>query len=928
MATVERTVDLIFRGIDQASAPMQGIQGALGTLGAGADMIVEPLAKAADWVLKIDAALAALAIGGVVLATREAGRFGDAFNEISTLLDATDDDLERFRTSILDYSRTSTASIEDVNAAVYTAISAGTDYRNSIDLLAVSEKLSTAGKADLEATTRLLASSLNAYGASTEEAGRYSDAFFTTVKFGLTTLPELAAQLSSVTSIAAVAGVPIETVGAALAALTAAGNDTSTATTMLAALIKGIIDPSNQAAKAAQDLGFELSAEALAAKGLDGVLQDVQQATGGNIDLTRLLFDNVRSLRAGLTLAADDAGVFAGALEAMRNNAGATDAAFAKMADNFALINQNLVNNIRVTLIQTGLPLLEQYGDTVRALSAVSAAVGISIDQGSFDQVFAALNAAGAQLEDFLRGVAAALPEALAQVDFEKLLESLGKLGGELLGMFDGLDLTVPEDLARAIQAAVDTIASLVDVTRGMAAGFEPVFDVIVRAIDEFNSLSEQQKLDIGEKWLATAKLVQEGGLIIGGTLAMLGATGGDAAAAFQVVTGAIEYAWETMKAGVLTAELIVIGSLQQIVGAVNTLTFGKIGWIDELDTSLTTLRSVIEDQLVGAALEADGAARTFEAGLFSVWGTAERTGPALGTLAGHMQSAGAGAADMAAGTEAAERAAAAFSPSAESVARAVALFGAELGESVARLPGFELLLEDTAGSAADLGKGLDEAGTKTQQWTAETVGATRQVGEFYQGLDGIWRQLPGYSSGLTQAAASTGTLTDSLKVASTDSEEFRLSMAKLTTDFATTALKLNVDMQIAQIQADAQIVTSIMDSLGQTITTTGNTIMGLFGQLGGSMQSGNIFLQNMLTQALAQQQNLQTQAVQAQINLANAQVQALQARSQALQSGQALINIDGTGLSPALQMVMWEIIEEVQLRVNQNAADFLLGLP
>ena len=54
-----------------------------------------------------------------------------------------------------------------INASIYTAISAGIDYKESIAALSEAERLSVAGKADLESTIRLLASTLNAYGAST-----------------------------------------------------------------------------------------------------------------------------------------------------------------------------------------------------------------------------------------------------------------------------------------------------------------------------------------------------------------------------------------------------------------------------------------------------------------------------------------------------------------------------------------------------------------------------------------------------------------------------------------------------------------------------------------------------------------------------------------------------------------------------------------
>ena len=96
-------------------------------------------------------------------------------------------------------------------------------------------------------------------------------------------------------------------------------------------------------------------------------------------------------------------------------------------------------------------------------------------------------------------------------------------------------------------------------------------------------------------------------------------------------------------------------------------------------------------------------------------------------------------------------------------------------------------------------------------------------------------------------------------------------------------------------------------------------------GLVGGNLSQWSASSQ--LWTLIQQQAQMQQQYTQAQIRLAQAQVQLLQARAQAIQSGQALIQIDGTGLSPSLQMVMWEILEQVQLRVNQSAADLLMGI-
>ena len=77
----------------------------------------------------------------------------------------------------------------------------------------------------------------------------------------------------------------------------------------------------------------------------------------------------------------------------------------------------------------------------------------------------------------------------------------------------------------------------------------------------------------------------------------------------------------------------------------------------------------------------------------------------------------------------------------------------------------------------------------------------------------------------------------------------------------------------------------------------------------------------------LEDQQDAQNKALDSQIKLNDAQLAYLKAKAEALSSGDGLIKIDTTGVGPAIEMVMWEIIEKVQIRASEESADFLLGL-
>ena len=45
------------------------------------------------------------------------------------------------------------------------------------------------------------------------------------------------------------------------------------------------------------------------------------------------------------------------------------------------------------------------------------------------------------------------------------------------------------------------------------------------------------------------------------------------------------------------------------------------------------------------------------------------------------------------------------------------------------------------------------------------------------------------------------------------------------------------------------------------------------------------------------------------------------------MESGDALIKIDGAGLQPHLEAFMWEILRTIQTRVNRDGLAMLLGV-
>lgn len=278
------------------------------------------------------AAATALAFG-VSKAAGAYAEFNQGMAEVSTLLDDTGS-IPQLTEQVRALTREYGGDVNKNSKALYDIISAGASgAAEAMGTLEVANRLALGGVTDVSTAADGLTSILNAYGYEGERAAEVSDALFTAVREGKTTVPELSRSIGQLAPLAATAGVGLEEMLSAVAALTAAGVKTPQAITGIRSAISNIIKPTTQAADLADKLGIEFNAAALESKGLAGFMDEVRRATGGSTEQMSLLFGDVEGLNAVLSLTGKGAQDFSDAIESMGDKAGATDKAVAKMMD-------------------------------------------------------------------------------------------------------------------------------------------------------------------------------------------------------------------------------------------------------------------------------------------------------------------------------------------------------------------------------------------------------------------------------------------------------------------------------------------------------------------------------------------------------------------------------------------------------------------
>ena len=285
---------------------------------------------------------------------------------VATIADTTQLSLKDLGNQLLKASDATGMAATDMTAAAYDALSAGVDIGNTAGFVEIAAKAAKGGLTDVSTAVVGATSAINAWEIGYENAESVFDKFIIAQNLGITTLGQMAQQIGQLTGIAPQVGVSLDSVLAATAALTKNGVQTSSAMNGLKAVMSAVIKPTAEAAQQAKKLRLEFSAEALRDKGFTGFLQDVVDKTGGSEEALAKLFGSVEGLAQVMLLAGTGADDYAQALDAMKNSAGATQAAFEAFTSSKAERLSLALNRVQNTGIRVGeqlAPAMEMVAD-------------------------------------------------------------------------------------------------------------------------------------------------------------------------------------------------------------------------------------------------------------------------------------------------------------------------------------------------------------------------------------------------------------------------------------------------------------------------------------------------------------------------------------------------------------------------------------
>ncbi len=889
MANVSKTVEIIFGGKDELSRVVDQIGYKFGGLEDFTSTLTEPLSRAAKSIEAIDAALLALAVGGMAYALKESGEFNKSFGLISTSVTATGADLEKYRSDILNYATTSVSNLEQINAALYTAAQAGVQYTDSLEFIRRSEELAVANKANLNTTVDLLTGTMNAYGFTVEDVAHLNDVYFQSTLIGKQTIDELGQSMGNVVGIAANSGVSFEELSAAIATLTAKGMQTPEAITAIKGVITSIISPSKEAAEAARALGLNFSLTEMNSRGFAVLLTEIMNRTGGSKERMVELFSEVRAMNGVLSLTGDGMRFFNDALDEIVHSSGAAAAAYQKMAETFSNQMQTIENVAKVTMISIGTELEPAAAKVAGAFASMLAGIKIGVDAGAFDPLFAYLDQVAGSLSQWFRGIGEAMPEALSKVDFAALIAAFNDLGRAISDYFGGLDLTRAEDLGTALQTVVDIVTGIVNVTTGMADAFRPFVQAIANFFIEVARGDEETQKTMG-KILAFAQAIETLGLGFASAIMTISEYRVSITGLFNAIAGGAQVMWNGLQIVVEAVKGACIAMAGMIISVLDDMTYGFFPGLDKAKEKLTEWGKSID-----FSQDAEDARR----GLFRMMEGIEQLGTESGKAAEQAKGLKSGLLDIPAQTTPKidfdgwidarnevdqVRNALNELPATKGVTIEVLADGTTIEQAKGMI---KKTFPDGSVMITNLGLSVDEASLKS-------------------------------ASGRIDAAVPKKKTIDA---------ELKIDEARIKERAATVqkAMEWKAKVDIAQIEAATKQVEETFKNLGTRIESTGSVIDKLLGALAdenlGTSQKWGI------EEMLEDEAEARKKAMEQSAKLTEQQIELNKLKLSAMERGTSMIRISADGLKPHLEMILWEILEAIQIRANESGSEFLLGV-
>jgi len=240
--------------------------------------------------------IASAAIVGIgVASVKSAMTFEQSMRNVNSVAHLPEEQFQKLQDDVISFALTTRSSADNVAKSLYLVASAGLELDEKVKSVAVqtkdgvvqmseamavmqaSSRAAGAGLADVDEVSKLLISTMRAYGQDASQAGHITDVFLKVVQSGLVTLPDLANVMGRLAPMASNLGIPLEEVGYSFAQMTQTGLTAEQAATRLNAIFTQLIKPSESLQGVIEKLGY--SSGTTMVEGMGGMIPALKAIT-------------------------------------------------------------------------------------------------------------------------------------------------------------------------------------------------------------------------------------------------------------------------------------------------------------------------------------------------------------------------------------------------------------------------------------------------------------------------------------------------------------------------------------------------------------------------------------------------------------------------------------------------------------------------
>ena len=294
-----------------------------------------------------------------------AEKFEYSIAKVQSIAQVSESDLRGMSEEIRRVGQEMGYGANEIAEATYQAISASVDASEAVGFVEDATKLARAGFTESATAVDVLTTAINAYGKEANTSKHIADDLITTQNLGKTTVAELAQSMGTVIPTASALGVSLDQLSSMYVLMTKQGINTANATTYIRAMMNELSDSGSDLSDTLGNLTGHTFGELMSMGYTVGdVMQILGDSVDGNSEAFKNLFSNVRAGLGGLSLFNQGAEAFNTTLSEMETNAGATDKAFATMADTAEMTNQRLtvsVENFKIAVGEALSPAIDEF---------------------------------------------------------------------------------------------------------------------------------------------------------------------------------------------------------------------------------------------------------------------------------------------------------------------------------------------------------------------------------------------------------------------------------------------------------------------------------------------------------------------------------------------------------------------------------------